>query len=63
MLAFGGVADGFVPFDTGTDGVEVELHLASIVMKAVQASTDIPAVELHSTLSGEQGTQCVKMSA
>ena len=50
MLAFGGVADGFVPFDgpTGSlnsssssnnrdgDKNEVKLELASIVMKAVQ---------------------------
>lgn len=43
VLAFGGVADGFVPFDlqqaNGKQGnsQEVELQLASIVMKAVQA--------------------------
>lgn len=43
VLAFGGVADGFVPFDAQTDSSqqgaqkEVELQLASIVMKAVQA--------------------------
>ena len=42
VLAFGGVADGFVPFDVQTDSSrkgnqkEVELQLASIVMKAVQ---------------------------
>ena len=44
MLAFGGVADGFVPFDAQTDSSqqgaqkEVELQLASIVMKAVQVN-------------------------
>ena len=42
MLAFGGVADGFVPFDAQTEdgkqgeGQQVELQMASIVMKAVQ---------------------------
>lgn len=44
MVAFGGVADGFVPFDIQTDSnsgldgdkSDVELELASIVMKAVQ---------------------------
>lgn len=50
MVAFGGVADGFVPFDAPTaslnssssssnqdgDKNEVKLELASIVMKAVQ---------------------------
>ena len=42
VLAFGGVADGFVPFDAQTqDGEqelsqEVQLQMASIVMKAVQ---------------------------
>ena len=48
MLAFGGVADGFVPFDAHTSNNnsssgrqdsnqgQVELELASIVMKAVQ---------------------------
>jgi hypothetical protein len=42
VLAFGGVADGFVPFDAQTqDGKqelsqEVQLQMASIVMKAVQ---------------------------
>ena len=37
ILAFGGVADGFIPFE-GRDkqGHEVQLKLASIVMKAVQ---------------------------
>ena len=59
VLAFGGVADGFVPFDAHTssnksnngssgrqDGNQgpVELELASIVMKAVQ-------VRVHLTLS------------
>ena len=38
VLAFGGVADGFVPFDTGADGTKHELKLASIVMKAVQVN-------------------------
>lgn len=45
VVAFGGVADGFVPFDIQTDSnsgldgdkSDVELELASIVMKAVQA--------------------------
>ena len=61
VVAFGGVADGFVPFDTVTKGlrnqgaagegggvglgVGVELHLASIVMKAVQV-TATPASNL-----------------
>lgn len=42
VLAFGGVADGFVPFDAQTEdgkqgeSQEVELQMASIVMKAVQ---------------------------
>jgi len=42
VLAFGGVADGFVPFDAQTEDGEqeqsqqVELQMASIVMKAVQ---------------------------
>lgn len=42
VLAFGGVADGFVPFDAHTldgqagESQEVELQMASIVMKAVQ---------------------------
>jgi hypothetical protein len=42
VLAFGGVADGFVPFDAHTDdgkqeeSQEVELQMASVVMKAVQ---------------------------
>ena len=49
VLAFGGVADGFVPFDAHTSNNnssssskhdvsegQVELELASIVMKAVQ---------------------------
>ena len=38
VVAFGGVADGFVPFDAQTeDGKqEVELQMASVVMKAVQ---------------------------
>lgn len=46
-MAFGGVADGFVPFEGQTDSSsrvdgdksEVELELASIVMKAVQVGT------------------------
>ena len=37
ILAFGGVADGFVPFEArDKQGQEVQLKLASIVMKAVQ---------------------------
>jgi len=42
VLAFGGVADGFVPFNAQTDdgkqeeSQEVELQMASVVMKAVQ---------------------------
>ena len=42
VLAFGGVADGFVPFDAQTEdgkqgeSQEVELQMASVVMKAVQ---------------------------
>ena len=42
VLAFGGVADGFVPFDAQTEdgkqgeSQQVELQMASIVMKAVQ---------------------------
>ena len=52
VLAFGGVADGFVPFDAHTrsnsssssskqdgDQGQVELELASIVMKAVQVES------------------------
>lgn len=39
VLAFGGVADGFIPFEAkDKGGQEVELKLASIVMKAVQVS-------------------------
>ena len=37
VLAFGGVADGFVPFEGSGGQCEEELHLASVVMKAVQA--------------------------
>ena len=37
ILAFGGLADGFLPFDTAPGQPKVELHLASVVMKAVQA--------------------------
>ena len=37
ILAFGGLADGFLPFDTAPGKPKVELHLASVVMKAVQA--------------------------
>ena len=37
VLAFGGVADGFVPFEGSHSHFEEELHLASVVMKAVQA--------------------------
>lgn len=51
VLAFGGVADGFVPFDAHTsnnsssskqddNSDHVELELASIVMKAVQVGPD-----------------------
>ena len=35
ICAFGGLADGFLPFDVGGGRTE-ELRLASIVMKAVQ---------------------------
>lgn len=36
ICAFGGLADGFLPFET-SEGPPVELELASVVMKAVQA--------------------------
>ena len=37
ILAFGGVADGFIPFEAkDSSGHEVQLKLASVVMKAVQ---------------------------
>ena len=48
VLAFGGVADGFVPFDAQTEdgkqgeGQQVELQMASIVMKAVQVYLHVP---------------------
>lgn len=35
-FAFGTLADGFLPFQDATGG-EVEVHLGSLVMKAVQA--------------------------
>ena len=37
MLAFGGLADQFLPFTTAA-GEEATLGLASVVMKAVQAT-------------------------
>lgn len=36
ICAFGGLADGFAPFDL-PDGTTAELQMASVVMKAVQA--------------------------
>ena len=36
ICAFGGLADGFLPFDVGGGRTE-QLRLASVVMKAVQA--------------------------
>lgn len=36
ICAFGGLADGFLPFDIGGGRTE-QLRLASVVMKAVQA--------------------------
>ena len=47
VCAFGGLADGFLPFDVGGGRTE-ELRLASVVMKAVQVractSSLLPAV-------------------
>lgn len=42
VCAFGGLADGFLPFDVGGGRTE-QLHLASIVMKAVQARSPVPS--------------------
>lgn len=42
VCAFGGLADGFLPFDIGGGRTE-QLHLASIVMKAVQARSPVPS--------------------
>lgn len=42
VCAFGGLADGFLPFDVGGGRTE-HLHLASIVMKAVQARSPVPS--------------------
>ena len=36
MCAFGGLADKFLPFESSQGG-KFEIHLASVVMKAVQA--------------------------
>jgi len=53
VLAFGGVADGFVPFDVSTEdgkqggSQEVELQMASIVMKAVQVGV-VVVTQSHS---------------
>ena len=40
MCAFGGLADGFLPFDVGGGRTE-QLTLTSVVMKAVQARSPI----------------------
>ena len=68
VLAFGGVADGFVPFDAHTssnnvssskqdgDKSQAELELASIVMKAVQ-------VCLHLELSRSKLSNAVQLQS
>ncbi|DBA73502.1 hypothetical protein WJX77_001486 [Trebouxia sp. C0004] len=59
VLAFGGVADGFVPFDAQTeDGKQgesrkVEIQMASIVMKAVQARH--PKIPSDQDCAGKHG--------
>ena len=50
-LAFGGLADGFLPFQAG--GKTVELEMASVVMKAVQAHH--PAVRQEAPCAGKIG--------
>ena len=52
ICAFGGLADGFLPFDTG-QGPPVELKLASVVMKVVQARC--PGIETCMPCAGKFG--------
>lgn len=52
ICAFGGLADGFLPFQA-PKGTTVELQLASVVMKAVQARK--PGVETCLPCAGKLG--------
>lgn len=52
MCAFGGLTDGFLPFQL-PDGASFELKLASVVMKAVQAS--VPGRTSASECAGKLG--------
>lgn len=52
ICAFGGLADGFLPFET-KNGSQVELKLASVVMKAVQARS--PGIKTCMPCAGKLG--------